>query len=171
MCDPGTITALMVASTVVAAAGQGVQAISTAQQYKYEAKVAKANVLAEDARAKDALERGRQENLDYQRKLAQEMGQQNAALAANGVDITFGSAASVRGDTAMFGRTDVDRINQNALREARGYEINAANYGAEAISDRRKATGAIVQGAFGVASTILGGATQITKMRAARGPY
>jgi hypothetical protein len=165
VCDPISLT---IAATTVMAVGQGVSAISSANQYRYEARVAKANTIYEDQRARDALERGRLDNTDYQHKLAQTMGQQNAALAANGIDPTFGSAAAVRADMAQAGRTDVNRINENALREAKGYEINAANYTAQAISDRRKASGALVEGAFGVASTVLGGATQVSKMQAGR---
>ena len=168
MCDPVSVGVLIVASTAVMAAGQGVSAISTSQQHKYEAKLADSNAKAESQRAIDAIDRGRIESRRYQRKLGQEMGAQNAALAANGIDITFGSAANVRGDTAMFGREDVQAINENARREAMGFDINAVNYLSVAKSSRKQATGAIVQGAFGVASTVLGGATQFASYRQRR---
>lgn len=161
----------MIASTAVAAIGQGVSAISANQQYRYEAKVARANARAENERARDALDRGRTESLRYQRQLSQQIGDQNAALAANGVDISFGSAANVRGDTLMFGREDVDTINRNAFREARGFEISSANYRADEAGKRRQASGALVQGAFGMGSTILGGATQYSNFRLSRRRY
>lgn len=162
MCDPLSLT---IAATAVAAVGQGVSAYSSYQQNRYEAKVADQNARLESKAAIDALERGRIESRNYQRRLGQEIGQQNAALAANGIDITFGTPANVRGDTLMFGREDVATIETNALREAEGHDIGAVNYLAAARSSRQAATGALVQGAFGVASTVLGGATQYSKYK------
>jgi hypothetical protein len=162
VCDPISLT---IAATAVAAVGQGVSAYSTYQQDRYEAKVATANAAIKTDQASDALARGRIDNLRYQRQLAQQMGEQNARLAANGIDIGYGSAANVRADTAMFGREDVNTINENAIRETKGYEVDAMNYRAEASAKKSAATGALIQGAFGVASTVLGGATQVSKMR------
>jgi hypothetical protein len=142
--------------------------MAQASQARYEAKVADANARRESQRAIDALERGDIETRRYQRRLSQEIGQQNAALAANGIDITFGTAADVRGDTMMFGQEDVQSIQQNAFREAMGYDINAANYSAEAVARRRAAKGALIGGAFGVASTVLGGATQVANINRPR---
>ncbi len=164
MCDPVTLT---LAATAVAAIGQGVGAMSASKQANYQAKVAGANAKRESQAAIDAIERGNIETRKFQRRAGQEMGQQNAALAANGIDITFGSAADVRGDTAMFAQEDSQAIQENARREAMGYDINAVNYLSEAKSQRSAARGALVQGAFGVASTVLGGATQYSRMRRA----
>lgn len=165
MCDPLSLT---IAATAVAALGQGVSAIGAHQQGKYEAKVAGANAKAESARAADAINRGSEESRRYQRRLAQEMGQQNAALAANGIDIGFGTAADVRGDTAMLGREDVITINENARREAMGFDINAMNFGAEQQSAKRRARGALYKGGFDIVGTVLGGAQQFGKISSAR---
>lgn len=150
------------------ALGQGYSALASNAQGTYEARVARQNARLENERAKDAIERGTTEAQRYQRRLSQEQGQQNAALAANGIDITFGSAADVRGDTAMFGREDTGTIYENAFREARGYEINAANFLSESRAARMRARSALVKGAFDIAGTVLGGATQISKIKTAR---
>ena len=163
MCDPLTIT---IAATAVAALGQGYSALSTNAQEKYASRIARQNARLENERAKDALQRGGEEARRFQRKLGQEMGQQNAALAANGIDITFGSAANVRGDTAMFGREDTRTIHENARREAQGYEINAANFLSESKAAKMRGRSALIQGGFNMASTILGGATQYRRIQA-----
>src|SRR4051794_11456363 len=110
MCDPGTIGALMIASTAVSALGQGYSALSANAQAKYESRVATQNAKLEESRAGDALQRGTTEAIRYQKQLSQTEGQQNAALAANGIDIGFGSAAAVRADTAAAGMQDTITI-------------------------------------------------------------
>lgn len=165
MCDPLSLT---IAATAVAAVGQGVSAVSSYQQGQYAAKVAEANAEAESRRAADAYDRGRIESQKYQRAHSQEQGQQVAALAANGIDVGFGSAFNVRADLAEAGRQDVQTIDENARREAMGFDINAANFTAEAVASRRQAKGALIQGAFGVASTVLGGATQYRRIQSGR---
>lgn len=166
MCDPISLT---IAATAVAAVGQGVGALSANSQANYEAKVAKQNARTEEASARDAIERGKTDSQRYQRQLSQQMGAQNAALAANGIDISYGSAADVRGDTAMFGREDVQTITENSFREAKGFEINATNYLAQAKSAKQRGKAALVKGVFDMGSTVLGGATQVSKMRAGGG--
>ncbi|WP_028970161.1 virion core protein, T7 gp14 family [Sphingomonas sp. URHD0057] len=165
MCDPVSLT---VAATAVAALGQGYSALSANVQGRYEAKVASQNAHLEEGRAKDALQRGTTEAIRYGKQLSQAEGEQNAALAANGIDIGFGSAAAVRSDMARAGQEDSLTIYKNAAREAQGYEINAANYRSEALADKAKAKGAIVSGLFNIGSTVLGGATQTSKLRAAQ---
>lgn len=157
---------LTIAATAVTALGQGYSALSANAQSRYEAKVATSNARLEESRAGDALQRGSSEAIRYQRQLSQEEGQQNAALAANGIDIGFGSAASVRADTARAGMEDTLAIYKNAAREAQGYEINSANYRSQASASRAQAKSAIVSGIFNIGSTVLGGATQISKMKA-----
>jgi hypothetical protein len=122
------------------------RAISTANQYRYEARVAKANTIAEDARAGCDRARTAALILDYQRQLAQRDGPAERRTGGQRYrsDVRL-RGMRLRADTAQFGRADVNRINENAIREAKGYEINAANYSAEAISDRRKASGALVR--------------------------
>ena len=167
MCEPISLT---VAATAVMALGQGYSALSANAQSKYASRVAKQNAGLENERAKDAIERGTKDAQRFQRKAGQEMGQQNAALAANGIDIGFGSAADVRGDTAMFAREDTKTIYDNSFREAKGYEINAANFLSESKAQRMAGKAALIKGGFDIAGTILGGATQISKLKSGAVP-
>ena len=166
MCLPAA--ALAIAATAVSALGTGVGALNSAAQSRYQAKVADRNATLEDRAARDAIERGKVEAQNYQRQLSQQMGAQRAALAANGIDTTYGTAALVQRDLGEVGAQDVQTIRENAMREARGLEINAANYRASAAASRAASSAALVEGAFGVGSTILGGAQQYRKIQAAQ---
>lgn len=169
MCGPAALPILMIASTAMAAIGTGVTAIQTAAQNRYQAKIADRNADLANEAARDSIDRGKIEAQQQGRKLSQLKGAQQAAMAANGIDTSFGSAAHVAEETAMFGAEDMNATYQNSLRETRGLEINASNFTAEARAKRQAAKGALVEGAFGVANTLLGGATQYSKMKAKQG--
>lgn len=163
MCvDPLTLTVI---ATTVAAVGQGVGALNQAAQGRYQARVAEQNAKLDSEAAFDARQRGKTEAANYQRQLSQQQGAQRAALAANGIDATFGSASMVQRDLATVGQADVSTIRENAARESRGLEMSALNYRAQAAASRQAASGALIEGAFGVGSTLLGGAQQYKRIQ------
>lgn len=143
--------------------------MSQAQQAGYEARVANQNARLESERANDALERGRTEKRRYQQEAGQQAGRQRAAIGANNIDLSFGSAFDVRADTLQAGAEDVATIDRNTLRETRGFEINAMNFRSEAMSARRRRTAAYISGGLQIASTALGAATQYKRMSYGRG--
>lgn len=165
MCDPVTLT---VAATAVAVAGQGVSAYAGYQQGKYESKVATVNSQLENEKARDALLRGQEEGRRFRGQVGRQVGSQRASMASNGLDLGFGNAADVVGDTVTIGAEDSATIRQNSFREARGYEISAMNYRGEAGAAKSRAVGSLIEGAFGMASTALGGATQYSKLKPGR---
>ncbi len=166
MCDP--VTATLIAATAVAAVGTGVSAISANNQAKYQGKVADMNARMDNAAARDAIDRGKVESQRFQREASQMQGAQRASLAANGIDVNFGSAAAVRADTTRAIEEDAQTIRENSMREVRGFEINAANFGAQARGYRAAGKAALVKGAFDMGSTVLGGAQQYSKLKAGR---
>jgi hypothetical protein len=165
MCDPGT---LLIAGTALAVAGTVASTYATYSQARYEAKVDEANRKQASAAASDALNRGETDVLNESRKRSQLVGAQRAAMAANGIDVSFGNAADVTADTEMFASQDAQTLRENAAREAHGYDVNAANYGAAAEASRSKATAALISGALSVGSTIAGGASRYGSMQAGR---
>ena len=165
MCDPGT---LAIVSAVAAVAGTVTSTVASVQQQRYAEKVALANQKTENARVIDALDRGQIEARDAARRQAQLAGAQRAAMAANGIDVSFGSAADLMADTAMMGREEQTTIRENTRREVMGYDVNAANFGGQANAARSAAKGAIVSGAFQVAQTIAGAAQRYGKVQADR---
>ena len=60
----------------------------------------------------------------------------------------------------MIGAEDASAASFNLSNDIRGFDISASNYKAEASAKRSAAKGAIIGGAFGASSTLLGGASQ-----------
>ena len=61
-------------------------------------------------------------------KTASVIGSQKAAMAANGVDVTQGTAVDVISDTAAMGELDALQTQYNYEAKARGYEVQAGNF-------------------------------------------
>lgn len=165
MCDPVT---LAVAGTAVAVAGTATAGYMQYQQSKYQQKVAKANQANENARAADALDRGTQEQDRLARRYRALQGSQRAAMAANGIDVDFGSAGDVLQDTRDLYREDAKTLADNTLNEVKGIEISAANFGAQAKASGMAATGAAISTGLDIGSTILGGLGKVNKINANR---
>lgn len=164
MCDPVTLT---VAATAVAAGGQLYSGMAQRAQGRYESRVAQQNAGIERRAAADAMERGEVEQMRHFRRVAQAAGEQRARQAASGVDVNFGSAADLLSDVRMIGYEDSATIAENTVREARGYEVNAANYVMQGRAARSRGNAAMVGSSINAFSTILGGAKQISGMRGA----
>ena len=162
MCEPVT---LAIAATTVAAAGTMYQGAAANAQARYEADVAQENRKHELAARDDAFRRGEIEQMRHYRQLSQRLGLQRASLAASGLDVNFGSAADLQTDTMLLGYEDSSIIAENTMREAKGYEINAANYTMQGRAARSRGTAALVGAGLSTASTILGGASQVGEMR------
>jgi len=57
-------------------------------------------------------------------------------LAANGVDISYGTSLDLIEDTAMLGELDALTIQYNAEKNARNYDVQAQNFASDAILQR-----------------------------------
>lgn len=163
MCEPAT---LAIVGTAVATAGTVVAGVNQSNMQRYQAKIAERNAAIERNAAQDALERGRIEEQRQYRKNAQRLGAQRAAMAANGIEVDFGSALDLQTDTKQVGWEDAQTIRENSMREAKGYEIRAWNSEAEASAKRSAASATLFQTAFDAGSTMLSGAQQYRKLQA-----
>lgn len=142
MCDP---------ATALAGASLAAGALSAVTQYqsgRQEAAVASANAESAQAQAQDSVNRGNAAADEARRRNRQAMGTQMATAAANGADISTGSALDIFGDTAQFGELDALTTVNNAQREAYGYEVQARNYKSQASAAKK-------QGTVGAVSTLL----------------
>ena len=117
MCDPVIAGGAMLAMS-------GIQAYTQYQQGKYTSKV--------------AINRGNAEAEQRRRETRQRLGTQAATMGATGADLSTGNALDIFGDTAQFGALDSLTTVNNAQREAYGYQVQAANYKAEASSARKQ---------------------------------
>ncbi|MBB3461519.1 hypothetical protein [Rhizobium sp. BK377] len=159
MCDLGL--ALTLGSTLLGAAGQVQQAKATAEANKYNAQVAEMNAQIAEKQAKDAIERGKQEEQQKRLQTSQLEGRQRAAMAANGVDLSFGSPLDTIVDTAKMGEIDALNVRTNAYREAYGYKVQGTNQLAGAKLDRMRADAAVKGGYLDAVGTILGGSGKV----------
>lgn len=162
MCDPLT---LAIVGTGIATAGAGYSALAANAQARGVEAQARVNEQEANRSAADAIHQGDVEQQQHYRQVSQQLGQQRAAMAANGLDLGFGSAADIQGDTAMIGAEDASTIAENTVRKTRGYQIQAANYESQARSAKSAASAALVKGAFDVGSTIIGGAQQYSGLK------
>jgi len=161
MCDP---VSLLVAATTVKAAGSVVSGIGQKQVLDYQASVADQNARLAEDQARDSIQNTNLEAHRRYRELGQTKGAQTAAMAANGIDLNFGSAVDVQRDTAAIGAEDLAQIYKGGNERTRGFEINAFNYRSDAQASRARGSGALIGGIFDGLGTALGGASQATKM-------
>lgn len=104
-----------------------VQAQSVDAQADYQKQQYNFNATLAEEQGKDAIKRGDVAAKDYNKKIKGVIGSQRAAMAAQGVDISDGSALEIQEDTAAIGAQDMLTIKNNAWREAWGYKVNVSN--------------------------------------------
>jgi hypothetical protein len=171
MCLPAAAAVpLMIASTAVSAFGQIAQGVQARAQGKYEAQVDKMNEGLAVESYRDSRTAGQQKATDFWRSVAQTKGQQIAAMAANGIDVDFGSAARLQSDTQMLANEDASRLYLQNEEEAKGHLIDASNYASGAKAARARGSAAFTNSIFGAAATTLGGLSQAGALKAKIAP-
>lgn len=162
MCVP-LLAAAAIASTAIGAGSSIIGGIAAQGQANYEAGIASNNAIYAQRAATQAQAAGDKAYVQQQQGLAQAKGQQIAAMAANGVDLSSGSALDVQKDTSVLGAADGQNVRDQTAQRVQGYQIDASNYTAEAAADRSKGQGALIGGVLGGASTLLGGIGSFSK--------
>lgn len=168
MCGPAALIPLAIAATAVTAGGQIYAGNAAKQQGKYEQSIAEMNAAKDRNAATDASNRGQTAQLQRYRALAQSLGSQRAAYAANGVDANFGSALETQLGTAQIGYEDSATLAENTRREMMGYDISAANQVMQGRAARARGNAAKTASLFQAGGTILSGASQVIGMKAPR---
>lgn len=163
MCGP---VAIAIAGAAMSAASTITAGMAASNQANYQAQVDKMNAQAAAERSRDAVTRGEDQLRQHQQQSAVIAGNQRAALAANGIDPGSGSALDFQIDTQQNIQEDSYAITRNFQRERQGLLQQSSNYMADAAAQKSKASGALIGTAFGVASSVLGGATQVGSIRA-----
>lgn len=107
-----------VTAAVVAVIGAGISAYSMVEQGKTAEKVARNNATMAEYAAQDAQKRGEEEAIAAQRRAAALKSSQRVALAANGLDLSYGTAADLQDQTDFFGQADAATARTNASRDA-----------------------------------------------------
>lgn len=129
--------------------------------FEAQAQVARNNAQLQDWQAQDAIRRGQDAEQQQRLKVAGLKGSQRAALAANGFDLTEGSAVNLLTDTDLIGERDALTIRDNAVREAWGYRVQSANLQADAqgLASRGRAVNPIMA----AGTTLLTGAGAVSE--------
>ena len=138
-------------------------------QGKYEANVAKQNAAMEVESAHESYEAGKNERRDFWRKVGGIKGQQIASMAANGIDVGYGTAERVQQDTADLAAEDASQLYKNIEQRTRGHHINASNFTMEAKAARMRGKSALTSSIVGATGTVLGGLSQAAGMKAKLG--
>lgn len=137
MCDPFSwvmgITAVV--GAVVGTTTSIVSANNTKKVNEYQAKVAKDNAKIAEENAKNERQSGLEESRRQRLRTLQAIGSQQTAMAANGIDISSGTALDTVQDTAELGELDSLMIQYNSERTAFNYETQANNYTNQANLD------------------------------------
>lgn len=167
MCDPAT---LAIAGAVATAGGQLYSGLYASQMAGYQAQVAQQNKDLAREGAEDAIVRGQEDQRRLGRETAQRVGSQRARMAANNVDVGFGSAARVVEDTRQLAADDAATAAENTRRQVRSMQIDAWNFESEKRAALAEKKSAKIAAGFAVASTALGGAQQYAEFKSKQPP-
>ena len=162
MCDFG-ISAIVtsIVATVVSTTLGVVSSVQSANAQKaqanYQAEVAKPNAKTAQANADQKRQEGIEESRLQRMKNIQKIGAQKAALAANGIDVSEGTALDIVEDTAAMGELDALTTRYNAETRAIAYEAEANNFNNQASLDTFAGKNAYSAGMTNAFATGFGG--------------
>lgn len=125
MCGPVPI---MIAGMVMSAMSSYQQSKAQQASMDYQSEVAHNNAITAEYQAQDAVKRGEVAEAEQRRRTSMMKGSQTARLAANGLDISEGSALNILSDTDWMGEQDALTVRDNASREAWGLRQQGQNY-------------------------------------------
>lgn len=147
--------ALGVASLLASVGGTVMQAQAQSQSAAYNAQVARNNQTIANQNAGLALEQGQQAEETQKIKTGEMISGIEAGQAASGVNPNEGSPLNVRISAAETGDLDAETIRYNANLQAQNLQYQGSMYGSQAQLDQS-------QGQYGVAASILGGASSVS---------
>lgn len=159
MCE--AVSAFMAAYGSQIAAGAAVASAAytgyaSQQQGKYQEKVAENNAKSAEYAAEDARARGAVAEQQQRNRTRAFLGQQKAAMAANGIDISTGTGNLLLADSAGLGEFDALTVRNNALKQAYGMNVQSENLLSEGraarIGGRNQAYGSLLTGGSQAAS-------------------
>lgn len=131
--------ALGAASGGLSLKGAADEASALRKQGDYQKDMYDFNSKIAQLQAEDAIRRGDREAVRYEKKGQQAIGASRAALAAQGVDVSSGSALDVQTDIAEQAAVGAVTIRNNAWREAWGYKVQAESYSQKGFMEREAA--------------------------------
>lgn len=131
--DAGTMASVMRGvGAMTKAYGTYSRADAESMAMAYQAQTQRNNQQYAEYQAQGALRKGASDEQALRLRVANLKGAQRARLAANGVDLSEGSALNILTDTDFMGNLDALRIRDNAALEAWAYREQGKGYAANA---------------------------------------
>ena len=164
-------TIATVVSVVATAASTALGVVSSVQQGKaaqaqanYQAEINRRNAAKAQANADDKRQEGIEEARMTRLKTAQKIGLQQASLAANGVDVSEGTALDMIEDTSAMGELDALTTRYNYEKQAVAYEEQAGNFNNQANLDIFAGQNAYKSGVANAVSSGVSGLGQVASV-------
>ena len=129
--------------------------------YNYQAQMNENNAKIAQQNAANERQSGLEEARLQRMKTLQAIGTQQTGLAANGIDVTQGTALDTIEDTATMGELDALMTTYNSERAALNFEQQANNFSNQANLDRIAAANAKTAGTINAISYGLDGLSGI----------
>lgn len=149
--NPNAAAGMMAGSMGIASMAN---AFTQVQAGRLNRSIMRFNADMAEIRARDARWRGQQALFQHGLKVASLKGSQRAAMAAAGIDVSAGGTADeILDDTQYWATVDRVTIQNNAAREAFGFQQQAA-------MDRAQGSAAARQANLQAIGTIAGGVSQ-----------
>lgn len=155
MCDPAS---LAIASTVATAGSTYMQAQSASAAAKSNAAIASMNQQINERAATDATQRGADDASKARTAAKVANSTLRAKAAGGGLLADTGTVLDIQEQNTGTGELNALTIQNNAEREAYGYKVAGANYGAQAAGYKQQAGSLIRNGLISGASTLVTGA-------------
>ena len=149
------------AGTAVSAYGAYQQGQAQSKAAAYQAQVAANNAKIAQEQANLATEKGEQEAMQQGLKNRAALGGIITSTAANGVDVSSGSALDVRKSADVLGLQDVQTKRENAAIEAYGFRSQGTSFTAQSQLDNAESQWAKSAGITGAVGSLLGGAGSV----------
>lgn len=154
--------------TVASIGGSIMGGISSYQQgkqqqamYNYQAQVNQENAKIAQQNARETRQQGLEEERLQRMKTLQNIGSQQAAMAANGIDVTQGTPLDVIEDTAAIGELDALQTRYNFEKKALAFDQTANEYQNQANLDIISGKNAYEAGKWGAVAHGLEGLGKI----------
>lgn len=159
MAIPLLALGLMSGATSLASGYMQSQAIKS--QAKWEANQMEQNAKLMEFRGKEATKQGEKDAQQRAMQTKKLMGRQRAVAAAQGIEVSDGSAMDIQQETAGMGALDIVTIRNNAWKQAWGYQAEGQNLRSSAnmtrLAGKYNARTTLLTGGMKAATSIMSG--------------
>jgi hypothetical protein len=149
--------ALPFIALAASAGGSVLSGLSQANAAGYQAQIARNNAQIARQNAAYSAQAGSAQITAAGEKARQQQGNVRAAIAANGIDVSSGSAADVQVSQREIGALDVANVAQRAANTVYGYQTQATDYQAQANLDQSEVAPDIFGGVLKGIGSLAGG--------------